>query len=71
MAGMDADTALADSLELALDLSAEEAFSLFITTAADHRDEAMVAGFSPEAAEAMGVSLHSGLVALYFAAVGQ
>ena len=50
----------------ALALAPGEAFSLFLDVAAQHRDAAGERGFSPEAAEHMATSLHSGLVALYF-----
>jgi hypothetical protein len=50
-------------------LAPDEAFNLFIDTAAMHRESAIAKGFSPEAAETMAVALHSGLVALYFTSV--
>lgn len=48
-------------------VSGGEALVLFLDAAVAHRDEAVGRGFSPEAAEAMAVSVHSGLVAVYFA----
>lgn len=56
------ETIVGDAVELA----AADAFTLFLDTAAMHRDQALEKGFSPEAAESMAVALHSGLVALYF-----
>jgi len=67
----DLDVDLGAAISSAVELAPEDAFIMFIETAVDHRDLAMTKGFSPEAAEAMAVSLHSGLVALYFASVGQ
>jgi len=46
----------------------EATFESFVKIAAEHRGRAEAEGFSPEAAEQMAVSLHSGLVALYFTA---
>jgi hypothetical protein len=59
---LDLEALVGDALALAPD----KAFSLFLDVAAQHRDAAAERGFSPEAAEHMATSLHSGLVALYF-----
>lgn len=50
----------------ALPLQPLDAFTLFVDTAALHRQAAIERGFSPESAEAMAVALHAGLVAAYF-----
>lgn len=43
-----------------------ETFGVMIDIALAHKQEAEAKGFSPDAAEAMAVGLHSGLVARYF-----
>ena len=63
--------ALAGIVGEGLPLAPEAAFTLFLDSAKMHREAALERGFSPEAAEQMAVTLHSGLVALYFTSVDQ
>ncbi len=66
---MDIEVDLSSLVGEAVRLAPEAAFALFIDSASMHRDAAIEQRFSPEAAEAMAVALHSGLVALYFTSV--
>ena len=68
---IDVDIDIGEQVAEAVSLAPEEAFTLFLDTAAMHRNEARGRGFSPEAAEQMAVALHSGLVALYFMSADQ
>ena len=64
---IDIDALVSEVIEV--QLAPDEAFALFLDSAAAHRDAAIERGFSPEAAESMSVALHSGLVAVYFTSV--
>jgi len=67
--GDDLDIDLGDLLGQVVSLAPNDVWQAFLEVSAEHRDAAIEQGFSPEAAEQMGVALHSGLVALYFTTV--
>lgn len=53
-------------MEVGLAAPPADDLNLILEISVGHRNAAEAEGFSPEAAEAMAVSLHSGLIAAYF-----